>query len=97
MTDPVEKQNIVQDPNPFTILGNDEDSENEDDKAQQFLLDQIKNQGAEDAINAKKIFLTKPGRSRSAPASSRSEKVSQNRGARTEVEDVPEGDKSDDK
>ena len=53
MTDPVEKQNIVQDPNPFTILGNDEDSENEDEEAQQFLPDNIKNQVVEDGMKAK--------------------------------------------
>ena len=40
--DPVEQQHIVQYPNPFEILANDEDSENGDDKAQQILPDQIK-------------------------------------------------------
>ena len=50
----VEQQHIVQDPNPFSILvSNDEDIENDDDEAQQFLPDHIKNQGAEDAISAK--------------------------------------------
>ena len=36
------QQHIVQDPNPFEILVNDEDSENGDDEAQQILPDQIK-------------------------------------------------------
>ena len=53
MPDPVEQQHIVQYPNPFAILANDEDSKNEDHEAQQVLPDQIENQGAEDAINAK--------------------------------------------
>ena len=53
MPDPVKQQQIVQDPNPFSILANDEYREKEDDEAQQVLPDQIENQGAEDAINAK--------------------------------------------
>ena len=52
--DPVKQQHIVQDSNPFTILANDEDSENDNDKSQQVLPDQIKNQGAEDTTNTKK-------------------------------------------
>ena len=52
MPDPVEQQNIVQDPNPFAILANDEESENDYNNTQQVLPDQIKNQGSEDAINA---------------------------------------------
>ena len=43
MPDPVEQQYIVQDPNPFSILANDEDSKNDDDRAQQILPDHIKN------------------------------------------------------
>ena len=54
MPDPVEQQNIVQDTNPLAILANDEEIENGDNKAQQVIPDQIKNQGAEDAINANK-------------------------------------------
>ena len=50
--DPVVQQHIVKDTNPFTILENDEASENDDDEAQQVPPDQIKNQGAEDTINA---------------------------------------------
>ena len=53
MPDPVEQQHIVQDPNPFSILSNDEDSENEDEEAQQFLPDNIKNQVVEDGMKAK--------------------------------------------
>ena len=61
MPNPVEQQQIVQDPNPFEILANDEDSENEDDETQQVPPDKIKNQGAEEAINAKQnYFETNP-------------------------------------
>ena len=53
MPDPVKQQHIVQYPSPFPILENYGDSENDNDKAQQFLPDHIKYQGAEDVINAK--------------------------------------------
>ena len=40
--DPVNQQHVVQDPNPFAILSNYEDSKNDNYEAQQFLPDQIK-------------------------------------------------------
>ena len=57
MPDPVEQQHIVQDPNPFSILSNDEDRENEDKEAQQFLPDNIKNQVVEDGMKAKQNYF----------------------------------------
>ena len=64
VTDPVKQQQIVQDPNPFAILANDEDIKNEDDEAQQVLPDHIENQGAEYAINAKKSNWTRKTKER---------------------------------
>ena len=57
MSKPVNQQHVVQDPNPFAILENDENSENDDDKAQQVLPNHIENQGAEDMINAKQKYF----------------------------------------
>ena len=50
--DPLEQQHIVQDSKSFSILENDEEIENDDDKAQQVIPDHIKHQGAEDTLNA---------------------------------------------
>ena len=55
--DPVEQQHIVQDTNPFTILANDEERENDDDEEKQVLPDNIKHQGAEDAININQNYF----------------------------------------
>ena len=63
----VEQQHIVQDPNPFAILVSNEDIENYDDGAQQFLPDHIKNQGAEDAISAKQNDFDPNQEDRGAP------------------------------
>ena len=55
--DPVEQQHTVQDPNLLSILANNEDSKNDDDETQQVLPDQVKNQGAEDAINTNQNYF----------------------------------------
>ena len=96
MPDPVEQQNIVQDPNPFAILANDEDSENEDKEAQQVLPDQIKNQGAEDVINANQNYFEPNQEDQGAPQQVQgARKDHENWGARTDVKDVLKEDKSD--
>ena len=94
--DTVEQQHIVQDPNPFAILSNDEDRKNDDDEAQQVLPDQIKNQGAEDAINAKQNDFEPNQEDQGAPQQVQgAQKYHENLGARIEVEDVLEGEKLD--
>ena len=55
--DPVKQQQIVQDLNPFSILPNHEDIENDDNEEQQVLPDHIENQGVEDTINNKKMIF----------------------------------------
>ena len=94
--DPVEQQHIVQDTNPFAILENDEESENDDDEAQQVLPDQIKNQGLEDAINANQNDFEPNQEDQGAPQKIQgARKYHKNRGARIEVEDIIEEDKPD--
>ena len=91
--DPFEQQHIAQDTNPFSILENDEDIENEDDKAQQVLPDQIENQGAEDTINAKQNYFKPNPKYQEAPQEDQgalkkvhgARKNHGNRGARIEV------------
>ena len=95
---PVEQQHIVQDTNPFSILANDEDSKNDNDEAQQVLPYQIKNQGAKDAINANQNDFEPNQEYQGAPQQVQgARKYHKNRGARIEVKDVLEGEKSDDK
>ena len=94
--DPVEQKNIVQYPKPFAILSNDEESENDNGEAQQVLPDQIKNQGAEDTINAKQNDFERNQEDQGAPQKVQgSRKDHGNRRAQIEVKDVLEGEKSD--
>ena len=92
MPDPVEQQNIVQDTNPLAILANDEEIENGDNKAQQVIPDQIKNQGAEDAINANKNDFESNQEDQGAPQKIQgAQKDHGNWGAWIKVKDVLEG------
>ena len=95
--DPVEKQHIVQDPNPFSILANYEEIENDENEAQQVLPDQIKNQEAEYAINANQSDFEPNQEDQGATQKIQgAQKYHEKRGARIEVKDVLEEGKSDD-
>ena len=95
--DPVEQQHIMQDPNPFSILANEEESENDEDEAQHVVPDHIKNQGVEDAINSNQNDFKQNQEYQGAPNQIQgAQKDNENGGARIKVKDVLEGDKSDD-
>ena len=93
----VEQQHIVQDPNPFAILVINEDIENYDDGAQQFLPDHIKNQGAEDAISAEQNHFDPNQEDQGAPQQVQgAQKYHKNWWARIKVDYVLEGAKLED-
>ena len=94
---PVEQQYIVQDSNPFSILANNEEIENDENEAQQVLPDHIKNQGAEDTINAKQNDFEPNQEYQGEPQKVQgAQKDHENWGVRIKVEDVLEGEKLDD-
>ena len=93
---PVEQQHIFQDPNPFSLLSNDEDSENDDNEAKQVLPDKINNQGAEDVINAKQNDFEPKQEDQGTPQKVQGkQKDHESRGAQIKVEDILQVEKSD--
>ena len=82
MTDSVEQQHIVQESKSFSILENDEEIENDDDKAQEVIPDHIKHQGAEDTLNANQNDFEPKQEDKGAPQQLQGlQKDHENRGA----------------